>query len=80
MIEAGTPVRMYACMYATAMLCSFVLHQLVSCPLLVLVYMPAVLLVARCPGPCLAVAHARLSARCAARCPCLSARPLLVLP
>ena len=71
-VEADTR---YICMYATAMLCSIV-HLPVGCPLVVLVCMPALLLVARFPGPCLAVARARLSARCAARCPCLSVRPL----
>ena len=66
MVEAGT---LYVCMYATAMLCSFVLHLLVSCSLLVLVRLPAVLLVVRCLGQCQAVACSRLLARCAARCP-----------
>ena len=70
----------YICMYATAMLCLFVLHLLVSYPLLVLVCPPAVLLVARCPGPCQAVARSRLSAHCAGRCPCLSVQPLLMPP
>ena len=41
---------MYKCMYATAALCSFVLHLLVSRPLPVLVCLPAVRLVDRCPG------------------------------
>ena len=57
----------YVRMYAIAMLCSFVLHLPVGCPLLVLVCFPAVLLIARCPGPCLAVARVRLSARCVTR-------------
>ena len=59
-VEADTR---YICMYATAMLCSIVFHLLISCLLLMLVCPPAVLLVARCPGPCQALARSRLSAR-----------------
>ena len=67
MVEPGTTVYMYVCYRHTLCACGSSARQLPVAG-------------ARLSTLCLAIALAQLSARCAARCPSQSVRPLLVLP